>query len=649
MAEASRVRYSLALRILTVTALVATMLAIAPAGARASENVRVDMKALIIAAKSSDGDLAAWKAILDRAGMPYDVFITTVEPPITDDLLSGGVDHARYQTVIMAAGDLLDCSGTCIPTFSTEEWATLDTYQARFGIRRVSGNVFPNPQRGLNAPTFSGDLSGQRANLTTEGLANFPSLAGPVDMGIGVYGHLATPASGANFTTFLTGPSSSSMMGVYVRPDGIEELVMTMAMGEFSLHTLVLGHGILSWATRGAYLGYERSYFTFDIDDIFLPDDRWDAVNNTTHEDDCATLPCIRMVPSDVTRASSWSATNGVDLTMVFNGLGSQDAIETNNGPDPLTDAFVSSRYDFRWTNHQWSHEEFDFITQKRMIEEIQFNTNWAKSNGIPLDPRELVTGSHSGLHKAETAGAVKSTGVKWLGSDNSREPDPFAVGDATTLPRHPSNVFYNVGTFAEQLDEYNYIYFENCTNTPTTTCLTEAADWATYVDNEASIMLRHVLGNDPRPHYFHQANLAEEGTFYPVVDEVIRRYNLYVATPLVQPNSRIASDLIRRGDEWGPAKDQVDAYIQLGNIYLTSATAIDTPMTGLAEGQLYGGERSMWLQLDQNTTRIVDLGGLVWPDSVPSVTVTAHQDLTRMVNYGGYLHRQPASGAEPQ
>jgi hypothetical protein len=258
-----------------------------------------------------------------------------------------------------------------------------------------------------------------------------------------------------------------------------------------------------------------------------------------------------------------------------------------------------------------------------------------------------LVTGSHSGLHKAETAGAVKSTGVEWLGSDNSREPDPFAVGDALTLPRHPSNVFYNVGTFAEQLDEYNYIFFENCTNTPTTTCLTEAADWTTYVDNEANIMLRHVLGNDPRPHYFHQANLAEEGTFYPVVDEVLRRYNLYMATPLVQPNSRIASNLIRRGDEWGPAKNQVDAYIQLGNIYLTSATAIDAPMTGLTEGQLYGGERSMWIQLGQNTTRVVDLGGLVWPDSVPSVTVTAHQDLTRMVNYGGYLHRQPASSSE--
>jgi hypothetical protein len=56
-----------------------------------------------------------------------------------------------------------------------------------------------------------------------------------------------------------------------------------------------------------------------------------------------------------------------------------------------------------------------------------------------------------------------------------------------------------------------------------------------------------------------------------------------------------------------------------------------------------------MWMQLSQDTTRIVDMGGLVWPDPLASVTVAAHQDLTRMVNYGGYLWRQPVSGSKAQ
>ena len=50
--------------------------------------------------------------------------------------------------------------------------------------------------------------------------------------------------------------------------------------------------------------------------------------------------------------------------------------------------------------------------------------------------------------------------------------------------------------------------------------------------------MFRHVMGNDPRPHYFHQTNLAEwdpakaaddlsqGGILYPVVDALKARYD---------------------------------------------------------------------------------------------------------------------------
>src|SRR5207248_1966146 len=120
-------------------------------------------------------------------------------------------------------------------------------------------------------------------------------------------------------------------------------------------------------------------------------------------------------------------------------------------------------------------------------------------------------------------------TGVFSIAADNSKQPDQYMIGQATTIPRYPSNVYYNVGKFAEQLDEYNYIYFEHCTNTLTTTCLLAPATWADYINNEASIMVRHLLQNDPKPHYFHQSNLAEEGTFYPVVDEVLKRFHSYL------------------------------------------------------------------------------------------------------------------------
>lgn len=619
-------RIPLMTRAATTLLLALALVATSAAGiASASDNIRVDLKVLVMSGTDTDDGLEAWESILDRSGVPYDVFIAVDEPPLTDDVLSSGVDHAKYQAVLLASSTLDDCSSDpCVNVFTPEEWAVLDAYQARFAIRRVSGNTYPNPSHGYSSSGLVGrDISGERANLTAAGLARFPSLAGPVDFGVGTYGYLATPEPLADFTTLLSGPDGGSTMGIYVRPDGIEELVLTFAMGPSSLHAYLLGHGIVSWATRGVYLGFERSYFTFDIDDVLLPDDRWDMVNNTTHEDNCATLTCIRMDAGDVARASAWSATTGLDLTMVYNAVGSQDAIETS-GSDPLTDAIVADRYDFRWINHQWSHEEFDFLTQKEMIREIELNLNWAADHDIPINPKELVTGSHSGLHKAETAGALDATGVEWLASDNSREPDPYAIGGATTLPRHPANVYYNVGSFAEQLDEYNYIFWENCVNTPTTTCFTQAQTWPEYVNNEATIMLPHVLGNDPRPHYFHQANLAEDGTFYPVVDEVLQRYNLYMSTPIVQPNYRAASDAIRRGSDWDGAKGATEAYYQLGHVYLTSPGTAQAPITGTADGELYGGERSGWVTLRPSETRIVDLSGFSWPVPSPGTPIVA-------------------------
>ena len=68
----------------------------------------------------------------------------------------------------------------------------------------------------------------------------------------------------------------------------------------------------------------------------------------------------------------------------------------------------------------------------------------------------------------------------------------------------------------AEQLDEYNWIY----TSPPTAAaaCRSPASRPAarprrpgpSTSTSETRIMFRHLVGNDPRPHYFHQSNLAD-------------------------------------------------------------------------------------------------------------------------------------------
>ena len=51
------------------------------------------------------------------------------------------------------------------------------------------------------------------------------------------------------------------------------------------------------------------------------------------------------------------------------------------------------------------------------------------------------------------------------------------------------------------------------------TTCRETKATWAQYVASENAVMFRHVVDNDPRPHYIHQSNLADYNPALPETD----------------------------------------------------------------------------------------------------------------------------------
>ena len=48
-----------------------------------------------------------------------------------------------------------------------------------------------------------------------------------------------------------------------------------------------LGHGIISWMTRGVHFGYNRNNFTFHFDDAFSSDALWNTDANCTPGEDC--------------------------------------------------------------------------------------------------------------------------------------------------------------------------------------------------------------------------------------------------------------------------------------------------------------------------------------------------------------------------
>ncbi|NVI89280.1 hypothetical protein HUX53_18860 [Actinomadura sp. BRA 177] len=638
--------------------MLAVVLAACPLqAAGAAAGPRIDLRVLVVTNGAASVEAVAEQ--LETEGVPYtSVDLRDANRPVIDDAFLSdtvdGVARAKYQAVVLPNASPFD---------NAAEMTALAEYEKRFGIRQLDAYVYPSAAVGLQVPGYSGSMDGTTAQVTDAGRADaFRYLRGPVrfddnaaDVGES-YGFLATPlpddpASGLSFQPFITatvGATTGTLAGVY-NHDGRSEMVLSFSANSEQWHFRTIGHGLITWLTKGVHLGYSRNYLGVHVDDVFMQDSRWSTEHNCTPEEDCpagVTTPAIRMTPDDVAFAAQWQTQNGFALDLAFNGAGSDEAFQ-EHGIDPLTDAFVGSRDKFRWVNHTYGHAFLGcvqdlrvrpwrcvknpltgqtlYVPQSDIKQEVTRNVDWAALHGISIDPDEVVTGEHSGLRilpqqpddNPNLAPALADAGVKWLAGDASREKAQREVGALRTVPRHPLSTYFNVATQAEEVDEYNWIYTRRadggsglCEDHPDTmTCiapLDPATGFASHiVPTDARITLSHVLANDPRPHYAHQSNLTEGRILYPLLDRVLAEYRTAFAdgTPLMNlPMSALGTEL-RRQDAWRDAvkKGDVTAYLQDGTVHVKPPAGLDVPMTapeGTFDGaqpfgQPYAGERS--------------------------------------------------------
>ncbi|MEU9736195.1 hypothetical protein [Streptomyces sp. NPDC048002] len=647
---------------LTVGALVAA-LGLPVGAAHADTEPRIDLRVLVV----SDGGPAtdAIAAELDVSGTPYtEIDLTRADRPVIDaELLADTVDgrpRAKYQAVVLPNDNPFAAGSS--------EMAALVAYEQTYDIPQVDAYTYARPETGLNYAVLSGyagSLDGAQAQVTAAGQSGpFGYLDGAVPFEdnsptVGEsYAYLSTPVAGADFTPYVEAeiPGTTrrgSLVGEY-RHDGRRELVVTFVYNQYQQQFRLLARGIVEWMTGGVHLGASRNYFAVHVDDVFAADDRWNSELNCTPGDvDCpegaGTPDPIRMTPADVTYAADWQDSQDFTLDLAYNGAGSVDHREDNGGADPLTDRFIADRARFRWINHTYSHPflgceqdttvvpwrcatEADgsvrWVSRATIADEIATNRVWGETVGLPLSNDELVTGEHSGMKvlpqqtadNPNLALALADTGVTWLASDNSRDPQQRQVGPSATVPRHPMNVFYNAGRAAEQVDEYNWIYTSRaqggsgiCEDNPaTSTCLTTPLDTATgyaqyIVPLETRTALGHVLAGDPRPHFIHQSNLAEDRIAYPVLDGVLDGYAALFAadTPVVNLRMKDIGAELQRRSAWRTALDagQVTAY-RIGDtvtveapdgVAVTATVPTGTTLSGAAYGTAYAGARSGW------------------------------------------------------
>jgi hypothetical protein len=240
----------------------------------------------------------------------------------------------------------------------------------------------------------------------------------------------------------------------------------------------------------------------------------------------------------------------------------------------------------------------------------------------------------------AAFAGTVDG-GIKYFGADASKPyPNPsdgaFATGvapstqytagatfqdaGATAIPRYPTNIYYNASTNAQEIDEYETLYDSPTCKalTGVTTC--NAAGTAFTIGQiVASVdqgMFQHMMGNDPRPSYFHQTNLMSQtsgtvngegdGLFYETLNPLLADYNSYFASnaPIEQPTTAQIGTLLADQAAWA-TNTTVGGYIQGNQVTITNsaASAVELPLTGItAVGSSYGGTQSGWTSVPTGT-----------------------------------------------
>jgi hypothetical protein len=527
---------------------------------------------------------------------------------------------------------------------SAAEEDALTWYESTFKVRQVDAYSPPKPDIGMNAPVYSGLLSGAMSVTRAGASAGFGYLNGSFPFSGGAagpapFGYLADSVPGGGATPLLDAaiPGSSGRATLVWQYDsgGREQLGIGFGYGSFQAQFRYLAHGIVSWVTRGMNLGNWRNYLDIAYDDMFLGDSQWSMTGHCTP----GVTACpkgtpmthtIRMTPGDVTYAVQWEKQHHFTIEFLYNG-GASVRFETN-GVDLLLQATQPVAKDFYWVNHTWSHaymgckQDYSVVPWKcatsggqivwavgpgLINSQILDNFAWAKQHGIPYEPGVVASGEYSGLpmlpqqpvDNPNLDAAMGPDGIKWIAMDASREPNMRYVGAALGVPRHPIDVGDDVDTVAEEVSEFNWYNTSKadggsgiCQGSKTTACLKPLSletGWTSFiVPSQVQIVFNALLNNDPRPFFMHQSNLTGDRLGYTVMDSILSAYRAVYSPDAPIENLPMSGDgvVLHNQQLWATAVRErlVTAWVQGNTVTISGPPGTTVPVTvpaGTTEG----------------------------------------------------------------
>lgn len=630
--------------------------------ANAETNTTLDLKVLIIAADGNEADLPAIQQTLDYLGTPYTLYIASKTPggltasKLTDPANSA---HAYYQGVILTNAFLgySPPGGNWQSALSTPEWTALWNFETIFHIRQVNWYTYPTQDEGFNWTTTPNGVDTTTTTITAPFTANGKQLFGayantdtPVTIQY-AYAYLATPLD-SNTTPLLTDSAGNALAAVHSLKDANgsllrESLSLTFDSNQYLLHNMTLSYGLVNWVTKGLFLGQRHVSLLAQPDDVFNDNDIWlpDRACGLSTEDTGTTA---RMSGSDVQALINWQkakqaqpTTAGFSLELPFNGVGTTADFIASEGnpagqfsPDTLTPALKANQAQFKWISHTYDHENLDSISAADTTTELQDNDQIARQLGLQkYSKKTLVTPDVSGLTNPNFLQAAVAFGVRYTITDTSRagynNPSPNAgiynplQPSLLMIPRHPTNLYYNVATPDQWLAEDHCLYPSGANG--------YVATYADLLDRESAMLLSYLLRSDIDPLMFHQPNLiAYDGTHTllgDLLDATFTKYNRIFTLPIQSPSEEELG--VQFANRMSYNASGVTAKLVANNkLVLTAQKDATIPVTGAITGcgvctaVPYGKQNIMLVKIKAGQTITLTLQGVA-PAPNPRIALT--------------------------
>ncbi len=563
-------------------------------GAAPTAGAVVDARILVVTAKGDSSTFSAIQATLQYLGTPFDVLNASTGATLTADLLASGA-HGKYSAIFLDAGDL---SVGGASAFTDAEWATLTTYEVQFGVRRVSLYTSPSTSYGFvdNDVGVDPTTSPISAACTAAGKALFvgTNCANPVIINQG-YAYPTTASDSATIP-LLVDASGNIYAATRKYPDGREALALTFGQAPSYVSYLELAYGLVSWATRGLFVGERHVYAVPQIDDLFLSSAIY-------------TGGVYRITDADMQAFADWqTATRATPLTAGFRASWAANGAGSSSRPgDPLTAKAVALGSTFEWINHTWDHPVLDALSYADVLTEFMKNDQYLRGLGlVPYQTINAVTPNISGLTSADAMRAIHDSGIQQIVSDTSvqgeNSPSPnVGIWNALQpsvleIPRKPTNLYFNVSQPAEWIPEYEVLQS------------IASIDYSSVQGAQSDELFRLMLNGSNDPWMFHQANTrnydgAGHSLLSDLMDATFAKYGAVMTFPVVSPTMEDLASRVR--NRMGLDASGVVATIGAGGLTITVAHAATIPVTGLCTpgAESYAGQTISYLALADGQT----------------------------------------------